>query len=470
MTSPEHIGVVAAGHKCTTDAAGDILRAGGNAIDAAIAASLMACVAEPVLAAPGGGGFAMVRQGKTGEVKLYDFFSQTPIEKRNGAAGMREIHANFGNATQAFHIGPGTSATPGFLRGLAKLSADCGRLDLSSLSAPAAFGARTGITVTPYQRYLSTVVEPILTASPEAAALYCSNGKAPEVGETFINPDLSMALDRFGAGEIDAIESAMICGHLSQKDFDLYKVEERAPLSVRIGNATVQLNPAPAASGQLIAHAFKVIEGHNTEAVTAALNDADQNRASLLGLPASYRGTTHISVIDKDGNACAITVSNGEGNGDLVPEMGFMVNNMLGEEDVNPYPPGEWPCNTRMSSMMCPALVEYDDGRIIALGSGGSNRIRSAIFHVLVRVILKNFPLKKAIRAPRLHIEKGHLDFEGFFKQPAMDALVQTYPDHLVWPEPNMFFGGVHAVERDADGMFSGYGDARRDGCSALVK
>ncbi|MGI9372908.1 MAG: gamma-glutamyltransferase, partial [Hyphomicrobiales bacterium] len=447
-----------------------ILRAGGNAIDAAIAASLMACVAEPVLASPGGGGFAMARQGETGTVKLYDFFTQTPLEKGNGQAGIRKIHANFGNATQAFHIGPGTSATPGFLRGLETLANEYGRLNMPALTTPAVGRARTGIKVTPYQHYLSTVVEPILTASPKAAALFCPQGVPPSAGEIFANPDLADTLESFGAGEIDAIENAMICGHLSQKDFDHYRVEQRTPLSVRIANATVHLNPAPAASGQLIAHAFKAIAGHNTEAVAAALNDADQNRSALLGLPASYRGTTHISVIDREGNACAITVSNGEGNGELVPDMGFMVNNMLGEEDVNPYPPGEWPCKKRMSSMMCPTLVEYDDGRIISLGSGGSNRIRSAIFHVLVRILIKNFPLEKAVRAPRLHIEKGHLDFEGFFKQPAIDALAANYSDHRVWPEANMFFGGVHAVERDAGHIFSGHGDARRDGYSILVR
>ena len=134
-------------------------------------------------------------------------------------------------------------------------------------------------------------------------------------------------------------------------------------------------------------------------------------------MPASYLGTTHISVLDRNGNACAVTTSNGEGNGELVPGFGYMTNNMLGEEDVNPHRNGEWPLDVRMSSMMCPSIVCHQDGSLTALGSGGSNRIRSAIFHVLVRLLRRGFSLEKAIRAPRLHIEAGRLDIEGVFKQ-----------------------------------------------------
>lgn len=474
MTAKTQKGVAAAGHRLTAEAAAHVLREGGNAVDAAIAAVGMACVAEPVLASPGGGGFAMVRDGASGAVQLYDFFVQTPKQQHLESEEVCEIHADFGTATQAFHIGPATSATPGFCAGLKALHRDRASIGLRDLLEPAASAARNGIKITEFQHYLATVVFPILTATPAARALYASGGALLEAGETFRNPHLANAIETIGAGEERQLEDAMIAqqagrGHLTEKDFGSYTVEVRAPLEVDFDGAKIFLNPAPAASGRMISHALQVMDGRNAEAMAAALDSADRNRTAILEAPASYRGTTHISVLDRNGNACAVTTSNGEGNGELVPGFGYMTNNMLGEEDVNPHRNGEWPLDVRMSSMMCPSIVCHQDGSLTALGSGGSNRIRSAIFHVLVRLLRRGFSLEKAIRAPRLHIEAGHLDIEGFFKQPALDALTTTFSDHRVWPEANMFYGGVHGAEMLANGSFAGHGDARRDGVAIIV-
>ena len=117
-------GVVAAGHRLTAEAGADVLRAGGNAFDAAIAAVAMACVCEPVLCSPGGGGFAMLRHGSTGAISLLDFFAHTPLGRREVTDGVREVHADFGTATQRFHIGPATSATPGFFGGVSDYRLD----------------------------------------------------------------------------------------------------------------------------------------------------------------------------------------------------------------------------------------------------------------------------------------------------------------------------------------------------------
>ncbi|MGI9483567.1 MAG: gamma-glutamyltransferase [Hyphomicrobiales bacterium] len=473
MTEGKGIGVVAAGHRVTAGTAAEILRAGGNAADAAIAAIAMSFVAEPVLAAPGGGGFAMVRDGASGKVSVYDFFTQTPRQKRAGNDGEREIHADFGTATQSFHIGPATAATPGIFAGLAAMHEHAASMDLSDLMAPAAHTARAGVTITPFQHYLSTVVAPILTATQQTRALFAPDGEMIPVGKPFHNPGLAQAIETIGKGRSGLIQEAIVelqdgRGHLTEDDFSSYKVEERTPLEVAYEGARIYLNPTPAASGPMIAHSLEAMDGKIAEGMAAALNSADENRQELTGA-AAFRGTTHVSVIDRHGNACSVTVSNGEGNGELVPGFGFMVNNMLGEEDVNPHRAGEWPLNTRMSSMMCPSLVEHEDGSITVLGSGGSNRIRSAIFHVLVRMIRKGFPLEKAIRAPRMHIERGHLDVEGFFKVPALEALKRNFPDHRIWPEQNMFFGGVHGARMRIDDTFSGHGDARRDGIALVV-
>ena len=103
--------------------------------------------------------------------------------------------------------------------------------------------------------------------------------------------------------------------------------------------------------------------------------------------PAAYRGTTHISVIDRDGNAASASLSNGEGNGSIVGNFGFMLNNMLGEEDLTPEGLGNWREGVRLSSMMAPTIILEPDGTVIALGSGGSNRIRTAILQVAVNLL-----------------------------------------------------------------------------------
>jgi gamma-glutamyltranspeptidase/glutathione hydrolase len=119
--------------------------------------------------------------------------------------------------------------------------------------------------------------------------------------------------------------------------------------------------------------------------------------------------------------------------------------------------------------MMTPAIVSLGDGSRIALGSGGSNRIRSAILQVLANVFEYGFDLEKAVVAPRLHLEHNHLSIEKGFSASARTALEAEWPGVEQWPEGNLFFGGVHAVRRFADGKFSAAGDPRRGGAVAMA-
>ncbi|MEM1199461.1 MAG: gamma-glutamyltransferase [Pseudomonadota bacterium] len=472
-------GVVAAGHTFTAEASVQALRNGGNALDAAIAGLAMACVCEPVLCSPGGGGFATLRDGATGEVSVIDFFPHTPLVRRQpGEEGVSEVVVDFGTATQAFHIGPATSATPGFAAGLQALHVKGARLAMTDLIQPAAHAARAGITMTAYQNFLCTVVAPILTATPDAANLFAPGGTLLEPGAIFKNPGLADALEIIATTPANrnaitamAISAHEKTGNLTQEDFDAYQAVERAPVSMELAGCQIHMNPLPAASGTLIAHSLAHLETADPVDIARALLATSQARkaaagdlACLKAVPLRQRGTTHLSVIDGDGTACAVTISNGEGNGELVGPFGFMMNNILGEEDVNTHGTSHWPVNTRLASMMCPTIIEKPDGSLIALGSGGSNRIRSAIFQVVVALCLRGAGLSDAVSGPRLHIEGGHLDFEDQFDPQTAHALQTLCPDHRAWPEPNMFFGGVHAAERLADASFAGAGDRRRDG------
>ncbi|HHN67552.1 MAG TPA: Gamma-glutamyltranspeptidase, partial [Thermopetrobacter sp.] len=245
----------------------------------------------------------------------------------------------------------------------------------------------------------------------------------------------------------------------------------------------VWLNPPPAAGGVMIALALAALDEAEMRdcpagAMAAALAVADDARRAAghdpqallarLGPPA-HRGTTHISVIDGDGMACALTITNGEGNGHVVEGCGFMLNNMLGEADVNPDGLEGWPEDVRLSSMMAPTLAGAEDGTLVALGSGGSNRIRSAVFMVLARLLAAGRELAAAIDAPRLHVEADFLDFEPGFAAQEVARLTAMFPRHRAWSAPNLYFGGCHAVARKADGALVAAADKRREGAESVI-
>jgi len=130
-----------------------------------------------------------------------------------------------------------------------------------------------------------------------------------------------------------------------------------------------------------------------------------------------------VSVIDAAGNAAAISMSNGEGNGFIVGDFGFMLNNMLGEEDLASGSLEAWREGTRLSSMMAPTLILEPDGTITALGTGGSNRIRSAILQVATNLLARGMSLEEAVEAPRLHVERdGTVSFEPGLPEEASSA------------------------------------------------
>ncbi|MFQ5973025.1 MAG: gamma-glutamyltransferase family protein [Alphaproteobacteria bacterium] len=510
-------GVVAAGHEETAEAAAIILREGGTAFDAALSAMAVACVTEPVLASLGGGGF-LLAVDSSGSATVYDFFAQTPIRRRAGDVDFRAVLADFGTTTQEFHIGFGSIATPGTARGIVEIHRRLGTLPLAVILEPAIRLAREGVTITPFQAYLFSVVAPIYTASSGARA--CFGGTAhqgtPAAGERLRNPDLADVLEQlarhgdepFYEGDV-AVALAKCCreggGHLTRRDLASYRVEIRYPLELEHQGTRIHLNPPPSSGGILIAFALRlaalaglgsrahgggehlsmlarimektnkarVDSGLEAEGATASLLDpalVSRYAAEVTGRPASTRGTTHISVIDAAGNLASASLSNGEGCGYVPPGTGIMPNNMLGEEDLSPLGLGRWPTNRRIASMMCPAAIAWPDGPIAALGSGGSNRLRTAIVQVLVNLLDFGMSIGSAVESPRIHLERGRLDIEPGFDTAALERVLQLAESHQQWSAPNMFFGGVHAALLDPkDHRLVGAGDLRRGGAQILV-
>ena len=516
MTKANPQGAVAAGHAATAEAAAFALREGGNAFDAVIAAHWTACVAEPVLTSLGGGGFLLAQPG-VGQASIYDFFAHTPRHTLPAAEiDFHPIQADFGTTLQEFHIGYGAVATPGTVRGMFAIHRDLCTLPMPVLLEPAIELASQGLRVNQLQAYILDVVRPIYLATPQAAQRFASQSKPdrlvgegdmlhlPELAETLLA--LASEGERlFYEGDIaTAIDTACRSegGQLRYNDLVQYQARRRLPLHIQYRKAGFYTNPPPSSGGLLIGFALKLLDRYapaglsidSVEGISrlaelmqstneARLNGIrnngldesmldpallEQYQHQVRGRARAFRGTTHISVIDRQGNLASLTASNGEGCGHMLGDTGIMLNNMLGEEDLNPHGFHAWQENQRLTSMMAPSMLQLNDGCVIALGSGGSNRIRSAILQVLLRLVDERLPLRQAIDRPRIHFENKLLNIEGGFEDALYRQLEKEFDQTRCWPDRNLFFGGVHAVSKGPGG-FECYGDQRRGGVALSV-
>jgi gamma-glutamyltranspeptidase/glutathione hydrolase len=481
MESP--LGVVATGHPEVSAAAAEALRAGGNAFDAALAAGFAAAVAEPMFTSLGGGGFLLAR-GAEGEAALFDFFVETPgqgLPARELEPHFVPVTVHFPSSQQVFHAGLGSVAVPGTLAGLLHVHARLARLPLAALVAPAVRLAREGVVLNAHQAYVQGLLEPILGLSAAGRAIYTPSGRSLREGERLVNRALADFLEDLPAhrgrdlyrGELGrAVARDMREGQglLSETDLAAYAVVEREPLRFDYRAHRLLTNPEPSLGGPLIARTLSLLEkreawrgGRASPGALCALAAVMEEVERLRGPAAG--GTTHVSVCDAEGNAASLSLSNGEGSGYVVPGTGIMLNNMLGEDDLHPdgfhaSPPGQ-----RVGSMMSPTLVLDADGVCLALGSGGSKRIRSAIVQVLCAVLDFGAGVREAVEAPRIHWDGEVLQVEPGFEPEVLEALGRERPLNL-WTERNLYFGGVHAVDPRGEGA----GDPRRQGHGAVVR
>src|SRR6202161_3138213 len=192
-------GVVAAGHPLTAQAGARVLREGGHAVDAAVAAMLTSFVAEPLLTGLGAGGYLMVAGGDW-EPTLLDFFVEAPARAEAcSAAALQAIDVSFGNAAQVFHIGPASCGVYGTPAGVCEAIARWGTGALGELAAPAAALARAGVALNTGQAYVAEILAQLLCSSGECAALWAPAGGVLREGEVLRNPELADALERLGA-------------------------------------------------------------------------------------------------------------------------------------------------------------------------------------------------------------------------------------------------------------------------------
>jgi len=501
--------IVAAGDRLTAQAAKEVMQNGGNAFDGAVAAVFAAYMAEPALTSPGGGGFLMAYSPSDEEPLLYDFFVDT-VPLRADNPDFRAVEVDFKDATQVFHIGMASVAVPGIVAGLFRVHGERGRLPLSEVLKPAIRYAREGIFLSPLQASFIKLLKEIFTYSEEARKIFAPEGQLVNEKRIFKNTDYAEFLEllssegvgAFYAGEIaDRIDrlSEENGGHIRKEDLLRYKTYERTPLKISFRNWDIYLNPPPSAGGILIAFSLLLLEDRNLSSfgskehvlnLLAALKTTTEFRRKYVDgklhtenlerllkeekLIAHFKrlfentlnlwgNTTHISISDREGNVVSVTTTNGEGSGYVIPGFGVMLNNMLGEEDLNPKGFFKWKPYLRLPSMMCPTLVLKGREPVLALGSAGSNRIRSAILQVLLNRLVFSMHPQEAVNKPRLHLEGEKVYIEPGFGEEILKTLEGIFGKENVVPfkRKNMFFGGVQAV---CPPLGEGGGDPRRGG------
>jgi len=519
-------GAVAAGHPITAEVGAQVLRDGGNAVDACIAAGAASWVAESPLTGPAAGGFMLVHRARDRSDRLIDCFVTVP--GLGGGRGPRtemetvDIDFEGGESSQLFRIGAASCAVPGAVAGLAAAHRAYARLPWRRLLEPAVALARDGVELTRSQAYLHAILDLILRHSDEGRELYGPEGDRLGPGDVLRMPDLADTLESLsdrGADELYRGELARRIARflrdrgsqITLRDLGEYRVIWRRPIRVPFWGHEFVSNPPPSSGGLLIGYGLRLLDelGRNggpgsAESIATLvevmreqqrartrrfggdlyrgglarrLYSDEAIRAALRRIaardpaprePAPPGGTTHISVVDAAGNAASLSASLGSGSGTIVPGTGIHLNNMLGEYDLAPVGRVATP-GRRLTSMMAPSIVLRGGGPRVVVGSAGSVRLRGAIMQIVVNVVEHGLPIEEAIARPRIHVDEPHVHCEGGAEPRELDRLESWGYDVVRWRRRNLFFGGAAGVELRDDGALAAAGDPRRGGAGVVA-
>jgi gamma-glutamyltranspeptidase / glutathione hydrolase len=489
---------VAAPSRLAADAGAEITAAGGNAVDVALASVMTAMVTEPGICAPGSGGFLTVAH-PTGPVVVYDGYMEMPGRDATAprfGGGITEVVTEYGGGMRTL-IGPGSIATPGAWAAMEDAWSEHGRLPWSAVMAPAIRHVREGFPLGAAAHSYLALMHSWFCEDPAARATLEPDGIPLRVGDPVHIAHLADSLERIAAegaaalhgGELGARIAAEVAargGLLRLEDLAGYRAVRREALVDRVAGWEVATNPTPAVGGIALVAMLRLVPAtgrvqdvdlveaqrtvleYRRDRVDAAPDVEAAVRGLLEAFPTGLRGplvspsTVHVSAVDENGLACAVTMSAGYGSG-VVPEgTGFWMNNSLGEIELTRAGPATLAPGTRLLSNMAPTIARRPDGEIVAVGSPGADRITTALLITLVALLLEGRGLDASVHRPRLHVEFT----EGGTRvahEPGVDLHGLNLPTRP-FDALHMFFGGVAAAARLPDGRLEAVADPRRQG------
>jgi gamma-glutamyltranspeptidase / glutathione hydrolase len=523
--------MIVSSHRLATEVGVGILERGGNAVDASVAVAFALAVVHPVAGNIGGGGFMIIRM-HDGVLRALDFREAAP------AAATPDMYVDSsGNVTASSVTGPRSVGVPGTVAGLYEAHRRFGRLPWGDVLAPAIHLAAEGHVIDPARSRQIALEAARLAQFPASAAQFLVNGTAPPPGTHLVQTDLARTLQviadsgprvfyRGGIAARIVQEMQRGGGLITPDDLARYRAKWRAPVQIGYRGYTIYTMPPPSGGGVTLAEILNVMEGYSplpafgsaallhleAEAMRRAYLDRnaylgdpdmvqmplerllsksyatelragiDPQRASPSPARSGTRSegteTTHLSVVDADGNAvsCTTTLNNDFGSAVTVTGAGFVLNDEMDDFTSAPGRPNlyglvQGPANViapgkRMLSAMTPSLVLDSTGALLmVLGSPGGSRITTAVYQVISNVIDHHLSLAEAVAAPRLH-DQALPDMvyveRGGFAATSTDSLVAMGHQVTVWG----YKTEVNAIERTATGWV-GVADPRRAGAAA---
>lgn len=483
---------IAAPNEAAADAGERIAAAGGNAIDAALAGSLVTMVNEVGIVSLSSGGFITVQPPDGSAPQTVDGWMDMPGRSQPLGGGTWDVHSDFGGGVTVT-IGPGSVATHGSIRAFGEAHRRWGSVPWREIVAPAIEVARSGFRVSAAARYYLEYVHDDIFGWDDAgrAAIHDHEGKITT--DLIVVPDLAGSLEQIAQYGPEAIYTGDLAHRLSdailarggivgRDDLAAYAAVTRPSLVTRVGDWTLGTNPPPSVGGVCVAAMLRLLDGrphgewtpedvtHLVEVQRAVLghrlavfdhtDDLEAEAVAYLDLiDKDHLGvlesgsTSHVSATDSDGGACSVTVSSGYSSGMIADGTGIWLNNCLGEQELNAHGLHGLAPGTRLLSNMAPTVGHHTNGAALAIGSPGADRITTAIVQAIAGFV-GGMHLQKAINHPRVHVHRAGTVAE--------EIKVET--------DLTMYYGGVAATLREPDGHMTAAADPRRDGAVRLYR
>jgi gamma-glutamyltranspeptidase/glutathione hydrolase len=469
-----------------------------------------ASVTEPGIIGPLGGCFLNIWPVH-GEPCVIDGNVEMPgrsAPKDRFGAGLIECVTTYGGGMTTY-AGPGSVATPGMFAAMGAAHRQFGAADWAGLFHTAAVSVRDGFPLSQTAAsYLALVAHTIFAWEPQARGLYTDQGQGLPAGHLIRDGALAQTLEQIGAEGATSLYTGDLAhriaadvqdrgGLLDLADLAAYRPVLRPALRTRLRGWDLACNPPPAIGGPVLTAMLRLV-GEITAPVQptdaarvmrqvldlrlhrvdvaddleAAGHELLETIARLgdVGLPTSA-STAHVSVVDEDGMSCAVTASAGYGSGMSLAGTGMLANNALGETELNRRGLHALSPGTRLASNMAPTTGRHDDGSHLSIGSPGADRITTALLQVLIHFCLHGQDLQHAVNAPRIHLR--HLE-DGSVRidhERDVDLAASLAGQELARHEHDphaMYFGGVGAALRGADGTLSAAADPRRAAATAV--
>jgi gamma-glutamyltranspeptidase / glutathione hydrolase len=520
-------GIVVAAHPLAARAGVDILKKGGNAVDAAAATALALGTVTPAFCGIGGGGFGLVRVASEERAIFVDFRERAPLASKEDMFRISRTGNVFRDENS---IGYKSVAVPGSVAGHSLMIEKYGRLPLKDVLEPATRYARRGFEVSRTMAFVWKRSVSKLRPFRESRTIYLRRGRPYREGDKIRLRDLAKSFasiarrgpDEFYNDRISKMISEDMAsndGRLSHEDLERYTPTIRDPIRSTYGDYEVLSAPPPSSGGAIVLQTLNMLEGyqlkglgHNSpralhlisealmrscnsirpricdpdfsqipmselvskdiarKAAASIMPDKASNSIESSGIrPADASNTSHLTVIDEERNVVALTesVESYFGSGVVVPGTGILLNDTMGDFEASPgHLNSVEPWKVPMSSM-CPTLVMKDGRPFMAVGSAGATRIVSSVLQTILNILEFDMSAESAVAAPRFHTQDSLIQVESGIERGSVEKLREM--GHLVESKrpssARLYFGGVHAaLVRSENGELEGGADPRRDG------